>query len=60
MEFKEKSDIILKVLHDYESGRFKMEACKNCYIPQNTVMTPEDSIDAYAEEILERINRTQG
>ena len=43
-----------------ESGRFKMEACKNCYIPQNTVMTPEDSIDAYAEEILERINRTQG
>ena len=43
-----------------ESGRFKMEACKNCYIPQNTVMTPEDSIDAYAEEILERLNRTQG
>ena len=25
MEFKEKSDIILKVLHDYESGRFKIE-----------------------------------
>ena len=43
-----------------ESVIFKMEACKNCYIPQNTVMTPEDSIDAYAEEILERINRTQG
>ena len=37
-----------------ENGRFNVEACKNCYIPQNTVMTPEDSIDAYAVEILER------
>ena len=39
-----------------ENGRFNVEACKNCYIPQNTVMTPEDSIDANAGEILERFN----
>lgn len=38
-----------------EHGRFDVEACKNCYIPQNTVMTPQDSIDFYRSEILLRI-----
>ena len=38
-----------------ERGRFEIEACKNCYIPQNTVMTSGDSIDSYAEEIYDRL-----
>lgn len=38
-----------------EQGRFETAACRNCYIPQNTVMTNEDSIDGYAEQILERM-----
>lgn len=37
-----------------ENGRFEVETCRDCYVPQNTVMTPGDSIDAYAGEILER------
>lgn len=36
-------------------GRFEIEACRNCFIPQNTVMTSEDSIDAYAEQIRKRM-----
>lgn len=39
-----------------ENGRFGIEACRNCYVPQNTVMTPGDSIDAYADEIRARLN----
>ena len=36
-------------------GRFDAGECKNCYIPQNAVMTREDSIDGYAEQILGRM-----
>ena len=36
-------------------GRFGNPNCKGCYIPQNTVMTKEDSIDTYSKEILKRI-----
>ena len=38
-----------------EEGRFNIQACRDCYVPQNTVMTPEDSIDAYADEIKKRL-----
>ena len=38
-----------------EHGRFGIEACRDCYVPQNTVMTPGDSIDEYADEIKERL-----
>lgn len=38
-----------------EHGRFQIDACKECYIPQNTVMASGDSIDAYAGEILSRM-----
>lgn len=36
-------------------GRFENGACQKCYIPQNTVMTAEDSIDSYREEILKKM-----
>lgn len=35
--------------------RFFCESCKDCYIPQNTVMTENDSVDLFAEEILQRL-----
>ena len=38
-----------------ENGRFEVETCRDCYVPQNTVMTPGDSIDAYADEIRARL-----
>lgn len=38
-----------------ENGRFEVETCRDYYVPQNTVMTPGDSIDAYADEIRARL-----
>lgn len=38
-----------------QNGRFGIEACRDCYVPQNTVMTPGDSIDVYADEIRARL-----
>ena len=38
-----------------ENGRFEIEKCKKCFVPQNTVVAKEDSIDAYREEILMRL-----
>lgn len=49
---EEKREFLKQML---EHGRFGTEVCKNCYIPQNTVMTNEDSIDEYAGQILERM-----
>lgn len=43
------------LLHQLENGRDCIEACKDCYIPQNTVFRPEDSIDEYREDIIKRM-----
>ncbi len=42
-----------------QEGRFQNEACKGCYIPQNTVVTNKDSIDAYTSEILKRMQEEE-
>lgn len=39
-----------------EEGRINNSYCKDCYIPQNTIMIETDSIDKYKEEILNRMN----
>lgn len=54
-ESKEREKFLLKQLKYTRESNI---VCKNCYIPQNTVMTPEDSIDAYREEIIARIKET--
>lgn len=38
-----------------KEGRFEMESCRKCFVPQNTVMTKMDSIDEYRDIILERM-----
>lgn len=38
-----------------ENDRDFCEQCKVCYIPQNTIMTEEDKIDNYRQEILARM-----
>ena len=48
----QRKDFLKNMLTD---GRFGFETCKDCYVPQNTVMTPGDSIDAYADEICARL-----
>ncbi len=35
--------------------RGNCQVCQNCYIPQNTIMTPEDIIDGFEENILKRM-----
>lgn len=35
--------------------RGNCQVCRNCYIPQNTIMTPEDIIDGFEENILKRM-----
>ncbi len=41
--------------HMLQEGRECSNECKNCYIPQNTIMTAADRIDDYREEILGRL-----
>lgn len=38
-----------------EQGRDVYKECSSCYIPQNTIMTEEDKIDGYRQEILKRM-----
>lgn len=43
------------LLHQLKNGRDCIETCRDCYIPQNTVFTPADSIDSYREDIFKRM-----
>lgn len=38
-----------------EQGRNNICDCKDCYIAQNSIMSKEDSINGYSEEILSRL-----
>lgn len=41
------------------AGRHTVKDCKNCYVAQNSILTPEDMIDEERYEILERLKLTQ-
>jgi radical SAM protein with 4Fe4S-binding SPASM domain len=49
---KERKEFLENML---QNGRDNISICKDCYIPQNTVMTEGDSIDKYRYEILKRL-----
>lgn len=51
-ESAKKRDFLKEML---TNGRFEIDACRKCFVPQNTVLTKEDSIDNYREEILNRM-----
>lgn len=40
-----------------EQTRDNHPICRNCYIPQNTIMTEEDMTDGFEEKILERMEK---
>lgn len=40
-----------------KNARGNCQICQNCYIPQNTIMTQEDVIDGFEEDILKRMER---
>lgn len=49
---KKRRDFLLSHLR---LGRSACEDCKDCYIAQNSIMTEEDSLNDFYEEILERM-----
>jgi len=51
-ESTQKKEFLMKML---KFGRFLTPECEKCYIPQNTVVSKEDSIDAYRDDILRRM-----
>lgn len=51
-ESKKRRNFIIEQL---KNTRDCNRVCKNCYIPQNTVLTENDIVDGYEKEILERI-----
>ncbi|WP_312352966.1 radical SAM/SPASM domain-containing protein [Aminipila sp.] len=45
------------LINHLKYGRQTIENCNDCYIAQNSIMTKEDSINEYTEEILGRLWR---
>lgn len=42
-----------------KQGRHTVKDCKNCYVAQNSILTPEDMIDEDRYEILERLDLSE-
>lgn len=45
------------LLNHLKQGFRCNSTCVNCYLPYNTIKTPEDFIDGYQEEIIKRIEK---
>lgn len=43
------------MLQQLQTGRSSLKDCKNCYVAQNSIMTEEDSLNAYIQKILLRM-----
>lgn len=53
-ESEKRREFIIRQLKETRNNNM---VCSNCYIPQNTVLTENDVVDGYENEILERIEK---
>jgi hypothetical protein len=53
---KERTDFLKQHV---KYGRVSIDDCKDCYIAQNSIMTKEDSLNDYLEEINTRMERRE-